>query len=76
MDFTLRSVFTASSRLAMVVLMKFAARLRLCAVLCKTTKQAVNLGVHQDGGRTSIGIPQILEAEANIAEISMSCHHE
>jgi hypothetical protein len=47
MDFTLRSVFTAESHLAKVVSVKFAAQPRFCSVLCETTKQAVNLRVHQ-----------------------------
>jgi hypothetical protein len=71
MDFTLHGVFTANSHLAVAVLMKFAARPQFCPVLWEATKQAVNLSVHQDGGCTSIRIPQILEAEANIAEISI-----
>jgi hypothetical protein len=75
-DFTLCSVFAANFCLAMVVSVKFAAWSRLCTVLCETTKQAVNLSVHQDGGRPSAGIPEILEAEASISEISMSCHQE
>jgi hypothetical protein len=39
----------ASSRLAEVVLVKFAIKLRVCEVLCKTPKQAVNLSVHKVG---------------------------
>jgi hypothetical protein len=38
-----------------VVLVKFAAQLRVCTVLCETTKQAMNLSVHQDGGHPSTG---------------------
>jgi hypothetical protein len=45
---------------------KFAAWLRLCAVLCEAPKQAVNLTLHQDGERPSTGIPDI---EASTAEI-------
>jgi hypothetical protein len=67
-DFTLRPVFTAKSRSAKV-LVKFAARLRVCTVLCETSEQAVNLSVQQDGGRPSTGIPEMLETEASIAEI-------
>jgi hypothetical protein len=37
----------------------------------ETTKQVVNLSVHQDGGCHRPGIPEILETEANIAEILM-----
>jgi hypothetical protein len=69
MDFTLRSVFTANSRLAEVVLVKFAARPRVCAVLDETSEQAVDLSVHQDGGRPSTGIPEILDTETSIVEI-------
>jgi hypothetical protein len=36
MDFTLLSAFTANSRLAKVVLVKFAARPQFWAVLCET----------------------------------------
>jgi hypothetical protein len=64
-DFTLRSVFTANSRLAKAVSVKFAARPRLCA----TRKQAVNLSVHQDGGRPSNGILEIQGTEGSMAEI-------
>jgi hypothetical protein len=38
-------------------------------VLCETTKQAVNLSAHQDGGHHRTGIPEKLETEAIIAEI-------
>jgi hypothetical protein len=54
-----------------VMLVKFVVRPQPCAALCETTKQAVDLRVHQDGGRPSTGIPEILEIEAIIAEISM-----
>jgi hypothetical protein len=60
-DFTLRSVFTANSRLTTVVSVKLAARPLLGAVVYETTKQALNLNVHQDGGSASIGVPKILE---------------
>jgi hypothetical protein len=69
MDFTLHNVFTANSLLVKVVSVKFAARTRVCAVLCETSKQAVNLSVHQDGGRLSTGILEILDTEASIPEI-------
>jgi hypothetical protein len=62
-------VLTANSRLAKVVLEKFAARPRVCAVLCDTKKQAVYFSVHQDGGRLNTEIPEILDTEARIAEI-------
>jgi hypothetical protein len=62
-------VFTANSRLTKVVSVKFAARPLLCVVLCETTKQVVNLSVHQDGGRHRIWIPEILETGAINAEI-------
>jgi hypothetical protein len=55
---------------------EFAAQPRLCAVLYKTTKQAVNLSVHEDGGRPRTGISEILETEAIITEISMPWHNE
>jgi hypothetical protein len=45
-------------------------------VLCETTKQAANLSVQQDGARPKTGIPEMLEKEAIIAEISMQCHDE
>jgi hypothetical protein len=64
----LRSVFTASSHLAKVVSVNFAARPRVCALLCETTK-ALNVIVHQDGGRSSTWIPEILDTEASTAEI-------
>jgi hypothetical protein len=56
-DFTLRSVLTANFRLVDVVCIIFAARPRVCAVLCETSKQAVNLSVlvHQDGGSGNSG---------------------
>jgi hypothetical protein len=65
----------AKSCLAKVVSLKFAAWLWLCAVLCKT-KQAVNLSVHQDGGRPNTRILEILETEASITEIWISCYHK
>jgi hypothetical protein len=39
--------------------------------VCETSKQAVNLSVHQDGWRLSIGIPEILDTEAGITEINV-----
>jgi hypothetical protein len=66
-DFNLRSEFTANSRSLKMVLMKFTARPHLCAIMCEK-KQAVNLGVHQDGGRPRSRIPEILETEAMIAD--------
>jgi hypothetical protein len=41
----------------------------------RNTKPAVNFCVHKIGGRSSTGIPEILDREVGIAEISMSCHH-
>jgi hypothetical protein len=76
MVITLCSVFTANSRLAKVISVKFASRPLLCPELCETTKQAVNLSGHEDGGRASNGIPELLETESGFAEISTSCHHE
>jgi hypothetical protein len=67
---------SAGTRLAKVVCAKFAARPRVCAALCETTKQTANLSAHQNGGRPSSGIAEILETETSIAEIRMSCHHE
>jgi radical SAM superfamily enzyme with C-terminal helix-hairpin-helix motif len=75
-DVILRNVFTANSRLAKVVSVKFAAQPLLCAVLCETAKKAVKLSVHQDGGRPRTGIPEILETEAIVAEISVSCQNQ
>jgi hypothetical protein len=75
-DFGLRNEFTANSRLAKVVAVKFFARPRLCAVLCQTIKQAMNLKVHEDSGRPGTGIPEILETKVSIAEFSVSYNHE
>jgi hypothetical protein len=71
-DFILLSVFTPNSCLAKVVSVKFAARSRMCAVMCETTKQAVNLSVHQDGGRPSTGIPEILAQKLTL--LKSECH--
>jgi hypothetical protein len=49
--------------LARVVLVKFAAQLRVCALLCETSKQVINLSVHQDGGCPSARIPETLDRE-------------
>jgi hypothetical protein len=68
MDFTLRSVFTANSRLAEMVSEKFAAWPRVIAVLRETSKQAINFSVHEAGGRNSTGIKEILETEDSVAE--------
>jgi hypothetical protein len=73
---SLHVVFTANSRLVKVVSVKFAAWPHVCAVLCETTKQAVNLSVHQDGRRPSTGIQEIMETEASTTEIWISCHHK
>jgi hypothetical protein len=67
MQITLRSVFTANSSLVNEVSVKFAAWTRVCSVLCETSKQAVNLSVHKDGGRPSTQILGILDAEADVA---------
>jgi hypothetical protein len=64
MDCTLHGVFTANSRLAKVMSVKFATWLRVC----ETSKQTVNLSVHQDGGHPITGIPEILDTETSIAE--------
>jgi hypothetical protein len=69
-DLTLHSVIT-STAVCETASEKVAARPRSCAVLCETTKQAVNLCMHQDGGRHRTSIPEILESGAIIAEISM-----
>ena len=43
---------------------------RACAQCCgKSSKQAVSLSVHQDGGRRSTGISEILDTEISTAEI-------
>jgi hypothetical protein len=42
----------------------------------RKTKSDVILGAHQNGGRPSTAIPEILDTGASIAEIRMSCHHE
>jgi hypothetical protein len=68
-DLTLHSVFMANSHLTKVVLVKFAGQLQLCAVLCETREQVVSLRAHQDGGRPSSRILEILETEAKITEI-------
>jgi hypothetical protein len=49
-DVTLRSMFTANCHLAKVVSLKFATWPWMCTVLCRASKQMVNLSVHQDGG--------------------------
>jgi hypothetical protein len=54
-DFTLCTVFMANSYLVKEVLVKFAAWPQFYTVLCETTREAVNLNVHQDGGRRSTG---------------------
>jgi hypothetical protein len=59
----------ANSRLAKVVSVKFPSWPRVCAVLCESSKEAVNLSVHQDGGRPSTGIPEILDTEVSVDEI-------
>jgi hypothetical protein len=58
------------------VSVKSSARPLLRAVLCETPKQTVNLYVHQDCGRPSTGIPEILEAEISITDIAVACHHK
>jgi hypothetical protein len=35
----------------------------------RKTDRAVNMSVHQDGGLSSTGIPEIMDTEANIGEI-------
>jgi hypothetical protein len=71
MDFTLHSVLTANSRLAKVVSVKFAARPRVCAGLCATSKYATSFSA-QHGGRPSTGIAEIPNTEASTADISIS----
>jgi hypothetical protein len=39
-------------------------------------KEAVNLSVHQVVGGPSTWIPEILDTDADTAELSVSCHHE
>jgi hypothetical protein len=51
------------------MMVKFAARPRLCAVLLVASKQAANLSVRQNGGRPSTGISELLDTEADIADI-------
>jgi hypothetical protein len=72
MGFDLRSVFSVNSGVAKLVLVKFVTRQRTCAVLREKTKQAVNLSVHQDGGRSSTEILETLEAEAS--SLKSECH--
>jgi hypothetical protein len=50
-DFILRSVFMANSSFVKVVSVKFSVWPWMCAVQCEIGKEAVNLSVHQDGGR-------------------------
>jgi hypothetical protein len=52
MDLTLRSGFTANSHLAEVMWVKFAAWPRVCAVLCETSTQVVNLSVQTEATNT------------------------
>jgi hypothetical protein len=54
-DIDMRSVFTANSRLAKVMV-KFTARARLCVVLCEIAKPAKSLSFHLDGPHLSTGI--------------------
>jgi hypothetical protein len=68
-DITLRNVFTSNSSLAKEVSVKFATWQQVCVVLGETSKQAVNLSVHQDGGHPSTGILEILDIEAGTAEM-------
>jgi hypothetical protein len=72
-DFTLHSVFTVNSHLTKVVSVKFASQLRLCAVLCETTKQMVNLNVHQDGGRPNAGILEKYWRQ-KLTSLKTQCH--
>jgi hypothetical protein len=65
-------VFTANSRLVKVVSAKFAARLRVCTVLCETTEQAVNLSVHQDGRHPSTGLQKYWTQK--LASLKSQCH--
>jgi hypothetical protein len=68
-DFTLRSVFKANSHLVKVVSVKFATRMQL---LCETTKQTVNLSVHQDGRCPRTRIKEILETK--LSSLNSQCH--
>jgi hypothetical protein len=70
MDLTLHSVFTPTPVWRKCITEGCRPATIVCSV-CETTKQEVNLSVHQDGGRPRIGIPEILETEAIIAEISI-----
>jgi hypothetical protein len=56
--------------------MKFAVWPQVCTVLRETLKHVVNLSVHKDGRHPCTWILEILDTEAGIAEISMSCHHK
>jgi hypothetical protein len=63
-------VFTTNSRLANEGGVGEVCRVEAgVAVLCETSKQAVNLSVLQDGGCPNTRIPEILDIEAIIAEI-------
>jgi hypothetical protein len=54
-----------NSRLAKVVSVKFPTL--AVGVQCKTSKQAVNLNMHQDGGHTSTRILEILEMKSELS---------
>jgi hypothetical protein len=63
-------------RLSDMVSVKFAARPRVCAVLCERFKQAANFSVHQDSALPGAGIQEISDIDDSVAEISISFHHE
>jgi hypothetical protein len=62
----------------LVVTAKFAIWPHVCAALCEkerkkqTNKQMVHLSVHQDGGRPSTWIPEILDTK--LASLNSQCH--
>jgi hypothetical protein len=60
------------SRLAEVMSGKFASRPRVCAVLCETSKEAVNLSVHQDCGRRSTEFRKYRIEK--LASLKSECH--
>jgi hypothetical protein len=61
-------VFRTIFRSAKAVSVKFAARPKMCALLCEISKQEVKMSVQQDGARLNTGILEILDTEASIVE--------
>jgi hypothetical protein len=76
MDFSLCCVFTANSRWQRWCQWSLLLGLRCTQCCAKHQNKQWTLSVHHDGACPTTGIPEILDMEPSIAEISMSCHHE